>query len=83
VQADLKALTAACKERGMLFMLDVVANHVGAIPHGSQITTIAGICRSRRQPGLNVLCFAGPIHSVAQLEQLGPGLNSPEGNQVK
>ena len=29
MQADLQALTAACKSRGMLFMLDVVANHVG------------------------------------------------------
>ena len=28
-EADLQALTAACKKRGMLFMLDVVANHVG------------------------------------------------------
>jgi glycosidase len=28
-QADLQALTAACKSRDMLFMLDVVANHVG------------------------------------------------------
>ena len=28
-QTDLQALTAACKDRDMLFMLDVVANHVG------------------------------------------------------
>lgn len=30
-EADLIALSAACKKRGMLLMLDVVANHVGPI----------------------------------------------------
>ena len=51
-EADLAALSAGCKARGMLFMLDVVANHVG------------------------------PIHTVDQLASLGPGLNSPAGEQV-
>ena len=51
-EADLKSLSAACKERGMLLMLDVVANHVG------------------------------PVHSVDQLAQLGPGINSAAGEQI-
>jgi alpha-amylase len=41
---DLLALSAALHQRGMLLMLDVVANHVG------------------------------PLHSVAQIQSLGPGL---------
>lgn len=46
---DLVALKKDCEKRGMLLMVDIVANHVG------------------------------PIHSVAQIQQLGAGLNSPSG----
>jgi alpha-amylase len=48
---DLRALSTACKQRQMLLMLDVVANHVG------------------------------PVHSIAELSQLGPHLSSPSGQQ--
>ena len=48
---DLHSLRMACHTRGMLLMVDVVANHVG------------------------------PIHSVAQIEALGTGLNSATGTQ--
>ena len=50
-EAALKSLKAACTQRGMLLMVDIVANHVG------------------------------PIHSVEQIKQLGPGLNDPAAAQ--
>jgi len=48
---DLVALKQECQKRGMLLMVDIVANHVG------------------------------PIHSVAQVKQLGARLNSATGGQ--
>jgi len=50
-EGDLKSLKAACAQRGMLLMVDIVANHVG------------------------------PIHTVAQIQQLGTGLNDPSATQ--
>ena len=38
---DLVALSAACKKRGMLLMLDVVANHVGPIHTLEQLGALA------------------------------------------
>ena len=40
-EADLVALSAACHARGMLFMLDVVANHVGPIHNTDQLSQLA------------------------------------------
>ena len=37
---DLSALSAACKQRGMLLMVDVVANHVGPIHSIEQLTAL-------------------------------------------
>ena len=48
-ETELQALKDACASRGMLLMLDVVANHVG------------------------------PIHSLSEVAQLGPGLRSTAG----